>query len=94
MPSIAITRRHALTHAEARAAADRVARDLAARFHLAHAWDGDELCFSRPGLAGRLRVAADFVALTLDLGLRFAPLRGTIEREARARLDALFGADA
>jgi putative polyhydroxyalkanoate system protein len=91
VPSIAITRRHALPHDEARAAADRVARELADRFGITHAWAGDDLRFSRPGVSGLLRVTADHVALTLDLGLRFAPLRASVEREVRRQLDALFG---
>jgi len=91
MPSIAITRRHNLSPEDARAAADRVARDLGQRYGIAHAWEGDVLAFSRPGLKGRLQLGAGQVALALDLGLRFAAMRGVIEREIRVQLDRLFG---
>ena len=86
-----MTRRHNLSPEDARAVADRVARELAQRYGMAHAWEGDVLAFSRPGVTGRLELGAGQVALALDLGLRFAAMRRRIEREIRLQLDRVFG---
>ena len=41
MPTISIARKHSLTHAKARAVAEKIARDLKKRFELDYEWDGD-----------------------------------------------------
>ena len=52
MPTISIKRRHTLSHTEAKAAADTIARDLNKRFDLTYEWDRDDVSFERPGLPG------------------------------------------
>lgn len=91
MASISITRAHSLPLREAREAAERIARDLDRRFDLAWTWDGDDVVFRRTGLSGRLRVGAQEVRLDVRLGLMLAVLKPALEREIRARLDALTG---
>ena len=90
MPSISISRAHALSHKKARDAAERIARDLKDRFDLAYAWDGDAVKFERPGVSGRMHVGKDRVALDVQLGFLLTPLKPAIEREIHAQLDKLF----
>jgi len=90
MPTISITREHALTHNKAREAAEKVARDLKKRFELDYAWDGDDVTFKRPGVTGRMHVGKDRVALDVKLDMLLTLLAPVIEREIHAQLDKLF----
>ncbi len=91
MPTISIKRRHTLGHAQAKAAADTIARDLNQRFDLAYEWDRDDVSFERPGLSGSMHVGESDVRLEVKLSLLLTPLKGPIEREIEKKLDALFG---
>jgi putative polyhydroxyalkanoate system protein len=89
MANIHIERDHGLTQAKARAAAEKLARDLSKRFELAYAWDGNDIEFERPGLTGRMQVGRKSIALDVTLGLLLSALKPTIEREIHATLDRL-----
>lgn len=89
MANIHIERDHGLTHAKARAAADKLARDLSERFELAYAWDGNDIDFERPGLEGRMQVGRKSITLDVTLGFLLSALKPTIEREIHATLDRL-----
>jgi putative polyhydroxyalkanoate system protein len=89
MATIRIEREHGLTHAKARNAADKLARDLQKRFALDYAWDGDEVRFERPGVSGRMVVGRKAIALDVTLGFLMSALKPVIEREIHAELDAL-----
>lgn len=89
MASITIAKKHALSHAKAKAVAEKIAKDLRRRFELDYAWDGDHVDFERPGVAGRMHVAKDAIRLDVHLGFLLTPLKGAIEREIHAQLDAL-----
>ncbi len=91
MPTISIKRHHKLSHAKARAAADKIARDLHKRFDLAYEWDRDDVSFERPGLSGNMHVGKQTVRLDVQLSFLLSPLKGPIEREIHKELDALFG---
>ena len=91
MPTISIKRRHTLGHAEAKAAADKIARDLNQRFNLAYEWDRDDVSFERSGLSGNMHVGKNDIRLDVQLSLLLTPLKGPIEREIEKELDALFG---
>jgi putative polyhydroxyalkanoate system protein len=91
MPTISIKRRHKLGHAKAKAAAEKIARDLNERFDLDYEWEGDHIAFERPGLSGSLHVGKTNVSLDVELSFLLAALKGPIEREIHKRLDALFG---
>jgi putative polyhydroxyalkanoate system protein len=91
MPTISIKRRHTLAHAEAKAAADKIARDLKKRFELAYEWDRDDVSFERAGLSGNMHVGKNDVRLDVQLSLLLTPLKGPIEREIQKQLDELFG---
>ncbi|MCC6869789.1 MAG: polyhydroxyalkanoic acid system family protein [Burkholderiales bacterium] len=89
MATISISRKHKLSHKKAKAVAERIARDLDKRYGLEYEWDGDHLDFERPGIAGRMRIAKDSIALDVSLGFLLIPLKTTFEREIGATLDQL-----
>jgi putative polyhydroxyalkanoate system protein len=91
MPSISISRSHALTHRNAKDAAERLAKDLAQRFGLAWNWEGDHIRFERPGVSGRMHVGATTIRLDAKLGMLLGALKPAIEREIHAQLDHLTG---
>jgi len=90
MPSIAIKRRHGLDHKRAKAAAEKIARDLNKRFDLEYAWEGDHIAFERPGLSGTLQVGKTDLRLDVELSFLLLPLKGPIEQAINKELDALF----
>lgn len=88
MSDIVITRKHTLGLRKARAAAERIAADLKARFDLSYAWSGcNVLVFERPGVAGQLDLARHEVALTVRLGLFYRPFGATLAQEIHACFD-------
>jgi len=89
--SISIKRRHKLPHKNAKAAAEKIARDLNKRFELAYEWDGDDITFERPGLSGTLHVGKSEVHLDVELSFLLFALKGPIEQQINRELDALFG---
>lgn len=89
MATISIARKHKLPHKKAKAAAEKIAKDLQKRYGLAFEWDGDHVDFERPGITGQMRVAKDSIALDVSLGFLLTPLKPTIEREIGAQLDKL-----
>ncbi|HEV8258360.1 MAG TPA: polyhydroxyalkanoic acid system family protein [Casimicrobiaceae bacterium] len=91
MSAISIKRRHKLDHKKAKAAAEKIARDLNKRFDLAYEWDGDHIEFERPGLSGSLHVGKTDVRLDVELSFLLFALKGPIEQEINKQLDALFG---
>lgn len=91
MPAISIKRRHKLDHKKAKAAAEKIARDLNKRFDLAYEWDGDQIEFERPGLSGSLHVGKTVVRLDVELSFLLFALKRPIEQEINKQLDALFG---
>ena len=90
MSTIAIKRRHNLDHKRAKAAAEKIARDLKKRFDLEYAWEGDHIAFERPGLSGALHVGKTDVRLDVELSFLLTPLKGPIEHAIHRELDALF----
>ena len=91
MPTISIQRRHKLDHKKAKAAAQKIAKDLHQRFDLECTWDGDNVAFQRPGLSGDMRVGKNDVELNVKLSFLMTPLKGPIENAIRNELDSLFG---
>ena len=89
MARITIKRRHSLGHKEAKNAAEKIARDLKARFNLDYAWEGDHIAFERPGLSGTLRVSKSVVELDAQLSFLLSALKGPIEHAIHKELDAL-----
>lgn len=91
MPTISITRKHSLTQKKAKAAAEKIAKDLNKRFELAYEWNGDRIEFERSGVTGHLTVGKDRIALEATLGWLLTPLKPVFEREINEQLDKLLG---
>jgi putative polyhydroxyalkanoate system protein len=91
MARIAIEKGHHLSHKQAKEAAENVAVDLKKRFELDYRWKGDAIEFSRPGLAGALRVGKDDVRLDCELGFMLSLLKPAIETEVHKEFDKYFG---
>ena len=91
MASIAIAKKHALSHKKAKEAAQKVAEDLNQRFDLDYTWNGDCIDFTRPGLTGQLHILKDEVRLDCKLGFLLGTIKPAIEREVNKEFDKRFG---
>jgi putative polyhydroxyalkanoate system protein len=91
MATIAMSKKHDLTHAKAKEAAQKIADDLAKRFDLACAWHGDNIEFERSGVSGRLHVGKSEVRLDCQLGFLLSMLKPTIEDTVHRDFDKYFG---
>ena len=91
MPGIHLERSHHLGLRKARAAAQRVADDLAQSFEMSTEWDGNALRFSRAGVTGSLTVSRDRVVLDARLGGLLAVFRSRIEARLHDDFDRYFG---
>jgi putative polyhydroxyalkanoate system protein len=88
MSDIDIRRKHALPLAQARDAAERVAKQLKRDFALQYRWEGASLHFERAGVDGKLTVSASDVHLRAKLGLLLAFLKPQIESTVHEHLQA------
>ncbi|HLT27998.1 MAG TPA: polyhydroxyalkanoic acid system family protein [Zeimonas sp.] len=91
MPAIHLERTHRLGLKKARAAAQRVADDMAQTFEMTSEWDGNALRFERSGVSGSLRVSRDRVVLDAQIGGLLTVFRGRIEERLNADFDRYFG---
>ena len=93
MAEIRIERPHQLGLAKARKVAWRWAEDVEKRFDMEctviEGKTGDTVEFTRPGVTGRLRVAADRFDLEAQLGFLLGAFSKRIETEIEQNLDAL-----
>jgi len=89
MATIRIDRPHHMSQPEAKALAERLARNLEQRFELAWHWDGDDVHFRRPGMSGQMHVGETDIVVEVRLGMLLAPLKPVIERQMNAQLDAI-----
>lgn len=87
MATISIVRKHGLPHKKAKAAAEKIAKDLNKRFELDYEWNGDRIEFERSGLSGHMSVGKDRIALEVSLSWLLTPLKPALEREIHAQLD-------
>lgn len=93
MPDIHIHREHALGLAKARKVAWQWAEEVEKRFEMEctviEGDTDDTVEFTRPGVTGRLLVAADRFELDAKLGFLLGAFSKTIESEIEKNLDAL-----
>ena len=98
MADIRIQRAHKLGLPKARKIAWQWAKDVEKRFEMActviEGKDGDTVVFTRPGVDGRLLVAADRFDLEARLGFLLGAFSKRIEAEIEQNLDALLAASA
>lgn len=94
MADISITQAHKLTQKKARAAAQKVAEQMAEEYDMASEWDGDVLFFKRTGVSGRLVLAESEAHLEINLGFLFKAFAPTIEEKVSAKMKKVFSAKA
>ncbi len=91
MATVAIAKKHHLSHQKAKEAAQKIADDLSARFDLECAWNGDHIEFRRPGVTGTLSVGRNEVRLDCELGFLLSMLKPTIEQVVHRDFAKYFG---
>jgi putative polyhydroxyalkanoate system protein len=91
MATIAIAKKHHLSHKKAREAAQKIADDLSERFDLTCKWDGDCIAFRRSGVSGELHVGKAEVRLDAELGLLLSMLKPKIEEVVHRDFNRYFG---
>jgi len=91
MATITIAKKHELSHADAKKAAQKIADDLARRFDLNCEWHGDRIEFERAGVSGELHVGKNEVRLDCELGFLLSMLKPTIEDTVNRDFDKYFG---
>ena len=94
MADISITQAHKLPHKKAKAAAQKVADQIAAEYDVESEWDGDVLHFKRIGVSGKLTVSATKAHLEIKLGFLLKAFAPTIEEKVTAKMKKVFGAKA
>ncbi len=88
--SIDIKKQHALSLAEAQQVADDLAADLAEKFDIEYAWDGDTLKFQRFGVSGEIDVDEEVVHVRARLAFLLSYLQPAVEKEIHRYLDEHF----
>ncbi len=91
MADINIKRKHALGLKKAKAAAQKVANDLAEHFDMKSEWQGQQLHFSRSGVQGVMQIAKDSVEVNAKLGLLLSAFKPRIEEQIGKNFDKYFG---
>jgi putative polyhydroxyalkanoate system protein len=90
MSEISIRRAHALNPAQARRAAEDMARELEEAFDLEHEWHGNALHFHRSGVEGHLALEHKAVHIEVRLGFLLAMVKPKIEQHIHDNLDRIF----
>ena len=93
MADIHIVRKHALGLKEARKIAYRWAEQAEENLQMQCTYEqgktSDEVCFTRSGAEGALKVKADSFVLTAKLGFLLGAFKGRIEAEIVKNLDGM-----
>lgn len=90
MADIRIKQPHKLPHKKAKAAAQKVADQMAAEYEMASEWDGDVLMFKRSGVSGSLKVSDKDAVLEIKLGFLLKAFAPTIEEKVSAKMKKVF----
>lgn len=90
MADIRITQAHTLPHRKARAAAQKVADQMADEYDVVWQWEGDVLRFHRSGVSGRLVLAERHAHLEITLDFLFKAFAETIEEKVGAKMKKVF----
>lgn len=94
MADISITQTHKLPHKKAKAAAQKVADQMAEEYDMASEWDGDVLVFKRTGVSGKLTLSEQHAKLEIRLGILLKAFAPTIEEKVTAKMKKVFGGKA
>jgi len=89
MSEISIRRTHTLNPAQARTAAEEMARELNEAFDLEYAWKGTALHFHRSGVEGHLKLEHKAIHIEVRLGFLLALVKPKIEQHIHDNLDRI-----
>ncbi len=90
MADIEVQREHALGLKKAKAAAQKVADEMAESFDMESEWEGNTLNFSRSGVTGQLVVTKNSVEMTAKLGFLLSAFKPKIEAQIESNFDKYF----
>ena len=90
MASIAVEHRHGLGQEEALKRAHDLIREFGSRLNADIRWDGPNATFKGTGFSGTAKVAADLIAVTVDLSLVLRPMRSKIESRLESSIKERF----
>ena len=90
MADISITHKHKLSHKKAKAAAQKVADQLAQEYDIESEWDGDVLHFKRSGVSGTLELTDHVAQMEIKLGFMLKAFAATIEEHIHKNIKKVF----
>jgi putative polyhydroxyalkanoate system protein len=90
MADITIHQNHQLTAGKARAAAEKVADEMASEFDMAIDWQGDVLSFKRSGVSGTLTLLDQAAQLDITLGFMLKAFAPKIEEKVSENMAKVF----
>jgi putative polyhydroxyalkanoate system protein len=91
MADIEVQRDHALGLKKAKAAAQKVADEMAESFDMESEWEGNTLHFSRSGVTGELTVTKNSVQMNAKLGFLLSAFKPKIEAQIEKNFEEYFG---
>lgn len=91
MATISVHQKHKLSYKKAKAAAQKVADQMAEEYDVMSEWDGDVLTFKRSGVTGTLVVFEKEAQLEMTLGFLLSAFAPTIEDHVTANMKKIFG---
>ncbi len=94
MSDITLTENHALSMAQAREVAQKVADQMAADYEMTYAWEGDVLAFKRSGFSGTLALTEGCVQLDITLGFMLKGFKTKIQEQVGRNMRKMFCGDA
>ncbi len=90
MADITIRHAHELNAAKARAAAEKVADEMATEFDMAIQWEGDVLSFKRSGVSGTLTLLDREALLDITLGFMLKAFAAKIQDKVSGNMAKVF----
>jgi hypothetical protein len=94
MADFTIVQQHSLSMEGARAAAQKVADQMAVDYEMTHQWVGDVLEFKRSGFSGALALSEGSVQLEVVLGFMLRGFAKKIEEQVSKNMNKVFCGDA
>lgn len=93
MANITIIQDHAMSMDDARAAAQKVADQMATDYEMVSEWEGDVLTFKRSGFSGTLALEEGRAQLELTLGIMLKGFAKKIEEQVTKNMAGMFGVE-
>ncbi|CAM8654207.1 PHA_gran_rgn, putative polyhydroxyalkanoic acid system protein [Oxalobacteraceae bacterium] len=90
MADFTIVQQHSLSMEGARAAAQKVADQMAVDYEMTHQWVGDVLEFKRSGFSGALALSEGSVQLEVVLGFMLRGFAKKIEEQVSKNMHKVF----